>query len=215
MLRWELGNCLDMAQREARPPKGPTDPASSPFTNAFAPCYPKSKASESELRPLPARPFNVSDDKLCSKPISTFDEKLHQASYYHPHPDTTGRFTQRPDGFNDPYLMPSLARNERLRLTMLWYYTRGLDQDRGFVQLLQEKLDLVQAFMGWDFAIVGLVSEDVFTRVAASGMPTAVVPRRESTCSHTINQELGVSSSHPNPRPLHAPNLCLGCFQGT
>ncbi|POS77437.1 hypothetical protein DHEL01_v204160 [Diaporthe helianthi] len=186
-----------MTQYEALPPKPPasSSTASTSLTNAFAPCYPKSEPSESELRPLPVRPFFVSDDELCGKPISAFNEQLHRACYGL---NSDLNLTQRPDGFADPYLMPSLSRNERLRLTMLWYYTRGLDQDRGFVHLLQEKLDLVQAFMEWDFAILGLVSEDIFTRVVASGIPTAVVPRRESTCSHTINQEPGVVFKLPN-----------------
>lgn len=141
-----------------------------------------------------------------------FDEQLHDASY---NPLPGSDLPQRPDGFSDPYLMPSLARNERLRLTMLWYYTRGLDTDREFVQLLQEKLDLVQTFVQWDFAILGLLSEDMFTRVAASGMPTAVVPRRESTCSHTINQEPGVSMSYPEHCSSYVLTLLPGRFQIT
>lgn len=48
-------------------------------------------------------------------------------------------------------------------------------------------------FVGWEFAIMGLVFEDAFNRIATAGMPLAVVPRRESPCSHTINQEPGVS----------------------
>lgn len=40
---------------------------------------------------------------------------------------------------------------------------------------------------------MGLVFEDAFNRIATAGMPLAVVPRRESPCSHTINQEPGVS----------------------
>ncbi|KAK2602325.1 hypothetical protein N8I77_008869 [Diaporthe amygdali] len=94
--------------------------------------------------------------------------------------------------------MPCLASNERLRLTMLWYYTRGLYEDGEFLQLLQEKLDLVQTFMEWEFALLGLLSEDVYTRVAATGLPLAVLPRRESTCSHTVTQEPGTLFMLPN-----------------
>ncbi|KKY32646.1 putative histidine kinase hhk3p [Diaporthe ampelina] len=81
---------------------------------------------------------------------------------------------------------------------MLWYYSRGLYEDGEFLQLLQEKLDLVQTFMEWEFALLGLVSEDAFTRLAASGLPLAVLPRRESTCSHTINQDPSTVFMLPN-----------------
>ncbi|KAI3391924.1 hypothetical protein diail_6626 [Diaporthe ilicicola] len=173
------------------PPKSPTSSASTPLTTAFAPFYPKAETNQLELRPLPAWPLCVADEQLCSKPISPFDEQLHESNY-NPRSDSLSELSNPPDGFSDPYLMPSLARNERLRLTMFWYYTRGLYEDREFLQLLQEKLDLVQTFMDWEFALLGLLSEDVFTRLAATGLPLAAVPRRESTCSHTINQEPGV-----------------------
>ena len=60
---------------------------------------------------------------------------------------------------------------------------------------LQAIVGLVQTFFqGWEFAIMGFVSEDAFTRVATAGMELAVVPRRESPCSHTVTQlDPGVS----------------------
>lgn len=185
---------LEAHGRVKMPIRSPPSSAPSCLTTAFAPCYPKSEASQLELRPLPARPLCISDGQLCGTPISPFDKQVHESNYG---PRADGSVSHQPDGFSDPYLMPSLARNERLRLTMLWYYTRGLYEDREFLQLLQEKLDLVQTFMEWEFALLGLVSEDVFTRVAATGLPLAVLPRRESTCSHTITQELGVSATCP------------------
>jgi len=96
--------------------------------------------------------------------------------------------------------MPSLSENERLRLTLFWYYTNGsnLLEDKEFLLGLQQKLDLVQAFMGWEFAIMGLLSENVYTRVATAGLPLAILPRRESTCSHTINQPPGSVFMLPN-----------------
>lgn len=147
---------------------------------------------------MPERPLCILDEELCGKPLLAFDEHLHEANY-NPPPDRIGSPADQPDGFRDPYLMPSLARNERLRLTMFWYYTRGLYEDGEFLQLLQEKLDLVQTFMEWEFALLGLVSEDAFTRLAASGLPLAVLPRRESTCSHTITQEPNVGALCPRP----------------
>ncbi|KAG6355915.1 hypothetical protein INS49_015299 [Diaporthe citri] len=179
------------------PPKTPSSPPSAPLTTAFAPYYPKCEADALERPPLPERPLCILDEELCRKPLLVFDEQLHEANF-NPRPDGSGSPTDQPDGFSDPYLMPSLARNERLRLTMFWYYTRGLYEDGEFLQLLQEKLDLVQTFMGWEFALLGLVSEDTFTRLAASGLPLAVLPRRESTCSHTINQEPNTVFMLPN-----------------
>jgi len=63
---------------------------------------------------------------------------------------------------------------------------------------LQGILGIVQKFMGWEFAIIGMVEEAVFTRVAAINMPVALLPRRESPCSHTINQEPGTVFSITN-----------------
>ncbi|KAL2279916.1 hypothetical protein FJTKL_13065 [Diaporthe vaccinii] len=169
------------------PPETPSRPPSAPRATAFAPYFPRCEANASEPPPLPERPLCILDEQLCREPLLPFDEQLHESNF-NPRPD--GSPADRPDGFRDPYLMPSLARNERLRLTMFWYYTRGLYEDPEFLQVLQEKLDLVKTFMEWEFALLGLVSEDAFTRLAASGgLPLAVIPRRESTCSHTITQE--------------------------
>lgn len=175
------------------PSKTPSPPPSAPLACAFAPYYPKCEADALEPPPLPERPLCILDEELCRKPLLAFDEQLHEASFG-PRPDGRGSPADQPDGFSDPYLMPSLTRNERLRLTMFWYYTSGLGEDGEFLQLLQEKLDLVQTFMEWEIALLGLVSEDTFTRLAASGLPLAVLPRRESTCSHTINQEPNVGA---------------------
>lgn len=150
-------------------------------------------------RSLPTRPRRVEpifDPARSCKPILDYDEQF-QGRNYPSRPDGVDADLppQQPQGFIDPYLMPSLTRNERLRLTMLWYYTRDVLADEGFLGRLQDKLELVQALIGWDFAIIGLLSEDTFTRLVAAGMPLAIVPRRESPCSHTINQEPGVSVS--------------------
>lgn len=176
------------------PPKSSSPSPPAPPNAAFAPYYPKCETHPLDSRPEAVRPLFTSDEELCRRPILAFDEQLHESNY-NPRPD--GSLADQPDGFCDPYLMPSLARNERLRLTMLWYYTRGLYEDKEFLQQLQEKLELVQTFMEWEFALLGLVSEDVFTRLAASGLPLAVLPRRESTCSHTITQEPSVSAPSP------------------
>lgn len=131
-------------------------------------------------------------------PIRAYDEDAFEANYgggaescqlVSPEP-------LQPDTFSEPYLYPMLTRNERLRLTMLWYHTRDMNQNTELMQRLQEKVDLVKEFLGWDFAICGLVDSNDFTRVVTAGIPVAVLPRRESTCSHTVVQKPGVCSGY-------------------
>lgn len=92
----------------------------------------------------------------------------------------------------DQYLFPILTRNERLRLTMLFYYTRGALQDIELMSRLQEKVYLARESVGWEFVIAGLLDHNTYTRMVTVGLPLAVLPRRESTCAHTVNQPPGV-----------------------
>ncbi|OAG08541.1 putative histidine kinase-like protein HHK3p [Paraphaeosphaeria sporulosa] len=91
----------------------------------------------------------------------------------------------------DRYLFPLLTRNERLRLTMLFYYTRGIVEDKELISRLQEKVHLARETVGWEFAITGLLDHNTYTRIVTVGLPLAVLPRRESTCAHTVNQPPG------------------------
>ncbi|KAJ4301771.1 hypothetical protein N0V90_003865 [Kalmusia sp. IMI 367209] len=91
----------------------------------------------------------------------------------------------------DRYLFPILTRNERLRLTMLFYYTRGAVEDSELVSRLQEKVHIARETVGWEFAIAGLLDHNTYTRICTVGLPLAVLPRRESTCAHTVNQPPG------------------------
>lgn len=168
----------------------------------LVPFFPKVDGPEHlhalKTRLLPIRPQRVEpvlDPGRSCKPIVEFDEQSHSRNYpSRPHGVDADLPPQQPDDFADPYLMPSLTRNERLRLTMLWYYSRDVLADHGFLGRLQDKLELVQKLIGWEFAIVGLLKEDAYTRLVTAGLPLAILPRRESTCSHTINQDAGVSA---------------------
>ncbi|KAF2155246.1 hypothetical protein K461DRAFT_326953 [Myriangium duriaei CBS 260.36] len=92
-----------------------------------------------------------------------------------------------PEGFKETdYLYPSLTRNEFLRLNTLWYHTRHALEDGDLLANLQIKVDLVREFLDWEFAICGILDNNTYTRVASSGIALAVLPRRESTCSHTV-----------------------------
>lgn len=199
-------------------------------------CFPSARGGAGgagDSRTLPERPRwkePVLDPKSCSVPICEFDDEAHSCFYGSRRQDDDDNDAQadlstaQPDGFSDEYLMPSLARNERLRLTMressrpwspvcyasyvpsfpasdtshspVWYHTHGLLEDKDFQARLHAIVGLVQSFFqGWEFAIMGFVFEDAFTRIATAGMPLAMVPRRESPCSHTVTQvDSGVSS---------------------
>lgn len=147
---------------------------------------------------MPPRPLAVElyDQDLVSQPLAEFDQRVYDAGYaQRPPGEDADKPPLQPAAFADPYLMPSLTAHERMRLTMLWYHTRDIVQDTAFMLSLQEQLNLVKLFMGWEIAIMGLLSEDVYSRLVAVGAPLAILPRRESTCSHTVNQQPGVSRS--------------------
>jgi hypothetical protein len=60
-----------------------------------------------------------------------------------------------------------------------------------FLSHLQDTIDLVNDLMGFESAIIGLTDSDHYRLLVTSNFPLLVVPRRESTCSHTINQPPG------------------------
>jgi len=149
--------------------------------------------------PLLAMPVGIGpcfDEEHSHQPIGAWDDSTMNASY-------TGKLSAnlsaeapwQPKDFSDKYLFPTLAKNERQRLTMLWYYTRDIGHDHDLMKRLQEKIDIVKDYMGWEFAIMGIMSNDSYTRTATSGLPLAMLPRRETTCAHTINQKAGVSAN--------------------
>ncbi|EKG17966.1 hypothetical protein MPH_04823, partial [Macrophomina phaseolina MS6] len=154
------------------------------------------KRSDSDSPTLPSRPSKIApvfDHEHVDTPLRRFDEAQHQLHYAE---GTTSPLTTplppRPDAFANSYLFPTLSRNERLRLTMTWYYTRGIAEDEELLRKLQEIIRLVRTFIGWEFVIMGIMSEDAYTRIVTDGLPLAKLPRRESTCAHTINQKCGV-----------------------
>ncbi|KAG9585333.1 hypothetical protein KCU60_g18897, partial [Aureobasidium melanogenum] len=201
----------------------PLSPATSSSSHSlYQPHFPSAEGrwTPRDARSLPVRPRTVGpvfDTVLASQPIPEFNKEAHDQNYNNPAPPSDApKLPEQPNDFQDPYLMPSLTENERLRLTLFWYYTYSnkMMEDKDFLLALQQKLDLVQAFMGWDFAIMGLLSENVYTRVATAGVPLAILPRRESTCSHTINQPSGTVFMLPNMasdwRFEHSPHVEQG-----
>lgn len=140
---------------------------------------------------LPARPIErgpVFDVESSQTPLSSFDEQLHGQVYLGP--SDTGEAIQpdAPAHLENKYLLPSLAQNERLRLTLLWYHTRLIEQDVVLLSKIDALVNGLQQAIGWEYAIAGMLSESTYTRLATAHLPIARLPRREATCAHTINQ---------------------------
>jgi len=164
---------------------------------SFVPAADANPGARDGGSPLMLRPTSIGpcfDEQHSQHPISAWDDTIKNVNYTEKlkanlSTDAPGL----PEAFSDKYLFPTLAKNERQRLTMLWYYTRDLGHDHDLMKRLQEKIDIVKDYMGWEFAIMGIMSNDSYTRIATAGLPLAMLPRREATCAHTINQEAGVS----------------------
>lgn len=148
-----------------------------------------------------SRPSEVApilDPKWAARPLEPWSVEFASHVYPQPTENVWGRAPIPSEDCTSPciadrYLFPVLAQNERLRLTMLFYYTRGAIEDKELLSRMQEKVHLAQTIAGWEFVIAGLLGLNTYTRMVTVGLPLAVLPRRESTCSHTINQPPGVN----------------------
>ncbi|KAF3929841.1 hypothetical protein ABW19_dt0200715 [Dactylella cylindrospora] len=135
-------------------------------------------------RPTEPTVFNTS---LNSSPIFEFSEVDFERLYpQERNEDGTVKEPIKPVDFSDPYLFPTLTRNELIRLKSLWYYGRYIDQDKYLLSCLQDQVDLVNDFMQKDCVILGLLDHDYYRRIVTAGIPLAILPRREATCAHTI-----------------------------
>lgn len=91
------------------------------------------------------------------------------------------------------YLYPTLTDCERERLNKLWYVTQGIEDDESLRDQLGQLASIARETTGYGIAIIGLLDNDAYIRIAAEGAPLAVLSRREATCAHTILQTPGVS----------------------
>jgi hypothetical protein len=147
-------------------------------------------------QPLQTRPRTVGpvyDRDNVGKAIAPWSPDAERAFY----PPTTAPYApasipDRPLCGAGRYLRASLAKNERLRLSMLWYYTRDIAEEHDFLSGLQEKLQLVQESTGWEYAVVGIQDVNFYIRLATIGLPVAILPRGETICAHTVTQPPGV-----------------------
>jgi hypothetical protein len=176
--------------------------------------FPKAEAAVLQTKHKPPSPTSrptavapILDLEHADQPLEPYSTEFAQDVY--PTKDdifAPAPIPSRPDGHDDlrrpwtadRYLFPVLTRNERLRLTLLFYYTRGALEDKELQSRLLEKVHLASETVGWEFVIVGLLNHNTYTRMATVGLPLAVLPRRESTCAHTVNQPPGVGTANPH-----------------
>ncbi|KAI1367919.1 hypothetical protein F5Y08DRAFT_336193 [Xylaria arbuscula] len=160
----------------------------------LTPYFPRSGSTHAssllvqQLPPPPKVVGPVFDEVHAKEPIPAFNEEA--CAQHYPGLSESGEalLPPSPVDFSDPYLVPTLARNERLRLTLLWYHTKDVEKDEGLMSEINVLVRSAQKFVGWEYAIAGIVNESSYRRLATVGLPLALLPRRESTCSHTINQ---------------------------
>ncbi|KAK9424383.1 hypothetical protein SUNI508_13665 [Seiridium unicorne] len=166
---------------------------------------------------LPARPSTIGpifDTENSTVPLSPFDPSIHEQVYAGP--SQTGEAIQpdHPARSDSRYLYPSLAQNERLRLTLLWYHTRFIEQDEALLAKIDTLVKGLQQAIGWDYAIAGIMTESTYTRLATAHLPIARLPRREATCAHTINQAPGsvfmITDMSKDWRFEHSPHVEVG-----
>ncbi|KAI8944849.1 hypothetical protein F4801DRAFT_161428 [Xylaria longipes] len=149
-----------------------------------------SKLLIQELPPPPKAVGPIFDPEQCKEPLPAFDQKAHELHYNGLSESGEALPPPSPVDFPDKYLVPTLSRNERLRLTLLWYHTRRIEEDERLIAEIDALVRSAQRVIGWEYAIAGILDESTYRRLAAVNLPLAVLPRRESTCSHTINQGL-------------------------
>ncbi|KAI1751522.1 hypothetical protein F4782DRAFT_540802 [Xylaria castorea] len=188
--------------------------------HVVTPYFPRSgskHASSLLLQQLPPPPKAVGpifDPERSKQPLPAFDQKAHEQHYNGPSESGEALPPPSPVGFEDKYLVPTLSRNERLRLTLLWYHTRQIEKDERLLAEIDALVRSAQKVIGWEYAIAGIVNESTFRRLAAVNLPLAVLPRRESTCSHTINQGLSnvfmVLDMSKDWRFRHSPHSEIG-----
>ncbi|KAJ5715812.1 uncharacterized protein N7483_012993 [Penicillium malachiteum] len=144
----------------------------------------------------PTHPHTIGpifDPENIDKPISSWSDEIGSSLYpIDPNaPTSIIPVSDKPDGFEGRYPRATLAQNERLRLSMLWYYTRDVLKEEELLSGLQEKAYLATESTGWEYAIIGILDMDVYIRLATVGVHLGILPRGETICAHTVTQPPG------------------------
>ncbi|KAF7549605.1 hypothetical protein G7Z17_g6267 [Cylindrodendrum hubeiense] len=159
--------------------------------------FPRADAAvlSSKHAPPPTRPQTVGpiyDPQNVDRPIGPWPLDA-EKTFYPPKAEayTPTSIPDKPAGASDRYLRAFLAKNERLRLSMLWYYTRDILNEDEFLSGLQEKAHLAQEATEWEFAVIGILDVNFYIRLATVGLQLAILPRGETICAHTVTQPPG------------------------
>ncbi|KAF5557149.1 histidine kinase [Fusarium phyllophilum] len=139
--------------------------------------FPKADAallsSTVDKHSLPPRPkavgpiFDANNFKVPIEPWTSDND----SSFYPAKPDPFSPSSIPQEAHCAPsskYVRACLAKNERLRLSMLWYYARDLDNEPELLAGLQEKACLAQESSGWEYAVVGVLDVNVYIRLATN-----------------------------------------------
>lgn len=168
-----------------------------PISGQRIPFLPKADAAilTSKHAPPPTRPETVDpifDRENADRPIDPWPSDVETNIYPKTEPYAPATISERPPGVAGRYLRAFLPKNERLRLSMLWYYTRDILKEDEFLSGLQEKAHLAQESTGWEFSVIGILDVNVYIRLATVGLELGILPRGETICAHTVTQPPGV-----------------------
>lgn len=168
-----------------------------PYNGQRVPFVPKADAAilTSKYAPPPTRPQTVGpiyDRENVDQPIGPWSSDIEMTFYPKAEAYAPASIPERPLSFADRYLRAFLAENERIRLSMLWYYTRDILKEDELLSGLQEKAYLAQESTGWEFAVIGILDVNVYIRLATVGLELGILPRGETICAHTVTQPPGV-----------------------
>ncbi|KAF3385263.1 Histidine protein kinase DivJ [Penicillium rolfsii] len=133
----------------------------------------------------------IFDGDNLDRPIEPWSSDVKSTFYPHTEANEVSAIPQKPPEFADKYLRAFLAEHERLRLSVLWYYTRDVFSENEFLVGLQEKAHLAQESTGWEFAVIGILDVNVYIRLATVGLELGILPRGETLCAHTVTQPPG------------------------
>ncbi|KAJ5771983.1 hypothetical protein N7520_002512 [Penicillium odoratum] len=133
----------------------------------------------------------ILDRENFDHPIKSWSPDIKNTFYPKSEADQPSVIPQKPPEFTDRYLRAFLAEQERLRLSVLWYYTRDILQEHEFLAGLQEKVQLATESTGWEYAVAGFLDINVYHRLATVGLPLGILPRGETICGHAVTQPPG------------------------
>lgn len=157
--------------------------------------FPKSDAAvlSSEHGQPPKRPQVVGpvlDPANLDVPVVPCSPGTHDALYPSPvqQYDPAPVPEKPPTCASQKYLRAFMHKNERLRLSMLWYYTRDILDEEEFLRGLQEKVHMAKESTEWDYAIIGILDVNYYIRLATIGVALGTLPRGETLCAHTVTQ---------------------------